>query len=249
MSTTATKRQLLTDLAAITQRARRLYAECVAGLPSAQPWWTAVVITASSQRQAERYRWELHRRQERGRVPANTHYLVVPDIDDERIGTGGATINALRALAVDVLLPQHADAGSLAPCWAAQRVLMIHSGGDSRRLPQYSLCGKLFSALPVKTPWGEVSTVFDEMLALSTAWVEKLPAGLVVGSGDVLLTFDAADPELGPPGHLRRRHAAAGGNRNASRRLCRRRPRPRLRLPAKAFHGRTARRRRAAGTR
>lgn len=200
MSTTATKKQLLADLAAITQRARRLYAECVAGLPAAQPWWTAVIITASSQRQAERYQWELHRRQERGRVPANAHYLVVPDIDDERIGTGGATLNALRALAVDVLLPQHADHGSLARCWAAQRALIIHSGGDSRLLPQYSLCGKLFSALPVKTPWGEVSTVFDEMLALSTAWVEKLPAGLVVGSGDVLLTFDAGALNWDRPG-------------------------------------------------
>ncbi len=111
MSTPATKRQLLTDLAAITQRARRLYAECVAGVPSAQPWWTAVIVTASSQRQAERYRWELHRREERGRVPANTHYLVVPDMLDERIGTGGATVNALRALAAGVLLPRHPDAG------------------------------------------------------------------------------------------------------------------------------------------
>ena len=200
MSTPATRREQLTGLAAITQRARRLYAECVAGLPSAQPWWTAVIITASSQRQAERYRWEIHRREERGRVPAKPHYLVAADMLDERIGTGGATLNALRALAAEVLLPRHADAGSLTSWWAAQRVLIVHSGGDSRRLPQYSLSGKLFSALPVKTPWGDVSTVFDEMLALSTAWVEKLPAGLVVGSGDVLLTFDAGALDWDRPG-------------------------------------------------
>ena len=36
---------------------------------------------------------------------------------------------------------------------------MVHSGCDSRRLPQYSLAGKLFTALPVKTPWGYISTV------------------------------------------------------------------------------------------
>src|SRR5260370_20201673 len=70
---------------------------------------------------------------------------------------------------------------------------MITAGGDSRRLPQYSLTGKLFSAVPVTTPWGEASTVFDEMMALSTSWVERLASGLVVGSGDVILTFDAAE--------------------------------------------------------
>jgi fucokinase len=68
---------------------------------------------------------------------------------------------------------------------------MIHSGGDSRRLPQYSLSGKLFSALPIKTPWGGVCTVFDEFLALSTAWSSRIESGLLVASGDVLLIFDA----------------------------------------------------------
>jgi fucokinase len=83
--------------------------------------------------------------------------------------------------------------------WSAQRVLIIHSGGDSRRLPQYSLSGKLFSAVPVKTPWGDASTVFDETLALSTGWA-SLPSGLVVGSGDVILTFDADSVDWTRPG-------------------------------------------------
>ena len=69
---------------------------------------------------------------------------------------------------------------------------MIHSGGDSRRLPQYSLSGKLFSMLPVLTPWGSPSALFDEFLALSTPWAEQLVGGLVVASGECfLLTFDA----------------------------------------------------------
>lgn len=45
------------------------------------------------------------------------------------------------------------------------------------------------------TPWGEPSTVFDETMALSSAWADRLPNGLVVASGDVVLTFD--------PSHLR----------------------------------------------
>lgn len=202
MSTAATQSRQGPDLASVAQRAHRLYTECVAGLPSPRPWWTAVIITASSQRQAERYQWEIHRREERGRIPGNTRYLVVPDLRDQRIGSGGATINALHALATDVLFANRSEASAspLVDWWSGQRVLMIHSGGDSRRLPQYSLSGKLFSALPVKTPWGEASTVLDEMLALSTGWVEKLPSGLVVGSGDVLLTFDAGDLDWDRPG-------------------------------------------------
>ncbi len=148
------------DLALIAQTARRSYAECVAGSASQAPWWTAVIITASSERQADWYRWELHRRQERGRVPAGTRYLVVPDVGDQRIGSGGATINALRVLATETLFKESGGRGvSLANWWTRQRVLVIHSGGDSRRLPQYTLSGKLFSSLPVKTPWGETSTV------------------------------------------------------------------------------------------
>ncbi|MEI7833267.1 MAG: L-fucokinase, partial [bacterium] len=179
----------------IAPRARQAYASQVAGAEAGH-WWTAVIITASSKRQAERYEAEIRRRRESGRVPDGVTYMVAPDLDDERIGSGGATLNALRLLAERDLR----DESSLEEWWAKQRVFIIHSGGDSRRLPQYSLSGKLFSALPVKTPWGEVSAVFDEMLALSTAWVEKLDSGLVVASGDVILTFDADELHWDTPG-------------------------------------------------
>ena len=192
----------ISDLAEIVQRARRLYTAQLAGTPSSLHWWTAVVVTASSRQQADRYESEIHRRLANGRIPPNTRYLVVPDLGDRRMGSGGATLNALRELAASVLFgagdpPRPID---LTEWWSRQRVLLIHCGGDSRRLPQYSLCGKLFSAVPVTAPWGEVSTVFDEMLALSTAWVGRLDSGLVVGSGDVILTFDAESLNWERPG-------------------------------------------------
>jgi len=181
----------LSDLDDIAQHARNAYVARIAGDPAGAPWWTAVLVTASSARQAERYTEEIRRRREQGKVPPEALYLVVADLNDARIGSGGATLNALRAL------PEEA---SQEAWWTAQRVLMIHSGGDSRRLPQYSLSGKLFTALPVRMPWGESSTVFDEMLALSSSWVERLPSGLVVASGDVVLIFDAAGLRWDRPG-------------------------------------------------
>jgi len=177
------------DLAEIAQNARRKYVERITGGSAGTAWWTAVIVTASSARQAERYEMQIRQRRHEGKVPDGVLYLVVPDLDDVRIGSGGATLNALRVLAENSLTGS--SEASLEDWWRRQRVLVIHSGGDSRRLPEYSLSGKLFSALPIKTPWGDVSTVFDETLALATDWVEQLPCGLVVASGDVILTFDA----------------------------------------------------------
>jgi len=194
MTGTPQRNDAAVALAGVAARARRLYAARVANTPSALPWWTAVILTASSKRQADRYEWEIQRRAEAGKIPADVTYLVVPDFADQRIGSGGATLNALRGWITQVLFGKGAPLpANLTEWWQGQRVLMIHAGGDSRRLPQYSLSGKLFSAVPVTTPWGEASTVFDEMMALSTSWVERLPSGLVVGSGDVILTFDATE--------------------------------------------------------
>lgn len=190
---------LTPDLAAIARRARRAYMERITGAEPAS-WWTAIVVTASSARQAKRYEAEIARRLDAGKLPAGALYLVVSDLDDARIGSGGATLNALRALAQRDLADSAAAPSSLEAWWNGRRVLIIHSGGDSRRLPEYSLAGKLFSALPVKTPWGDVSTVFDETLALSTLWAERLPAGLLVASGDVILTFPAEELNWERPG-------------------------------------------------
>src|ERR1039458_9424871 len=181
---------------------RRLYAARVAGTALAPQWWTAVLITAGSTQQAERYEWELRRRVAAGRIPDGVLYMVVPDVADRRIGSGGATLNAIRHLIAELLF-QGDCAGppiDLRDWWSRQRVLLIHSGGDSRRLPQYSVSGKLFSAVPVMAPWGEASTVLDETLALSSAWAERMSSGLLVGSGDVILTFDAQSVNWERPG-------------------------------------------------
>ena len=171
---------------AVSLNARRAYAELISGT-GARPWWNAVVLTASSPRQADRYMDEIRRRQHQGKIPPAL-YLAVPDTGGRRIGSGGATLNALRELE-----------GKLARNLGDSRVLIIHSGGDSRRLPQYSLSGKLFGALPVTTVWGEVSTVFDEFLALSSSWAERLPsrAGGRVGRCRTHVRFRAASTGRG----------------------------------------------------
>jgi fucokinase len=54
--------------------------------------------------------------------------------------------------------------------------------------------------LPSRTQARGTTTVFDETLALSGAWAERIPNGLLVASGDVVLRFDATRLDLGRPG-------------------------------------------------
>jgi hypothetical protein len=110
-------------------------------------------------------------------------------------------LNALARIAEPLAEPPgEADPERIHAWWRTHSVLMIHSGGDSRRLPQFSATGKLFGLLPVRAAGGGVSTVFDETLALSTSWLDRMDAGLVIGSGDVLLVFDPDGLDWRRPG-------------------------------------------------
>lgn len=177
----------------IRQRSYQAYLQRLAESPAARDWWSAVILTAGSHAQAELYREQIRHRAERGYLPRNVNWHIVTDspnaADTRHVGSGGATLRALQVL------------GRNDPAWwACHRVLVIHAGGESRRLPEYSLTGKLFGILPERTPWGGNSTVFDETLALSTLWLERFPAGLVVSSGDVVLPFESADLDWDRPG-------------------------------------------------
>jgi fucokinase len=151
-------------------------------------FWDVVIITASSERQAELYREEIQRRSSSGLLPRETKFLVVPDPGGQRVGSGGATINALGILGKD------------RTWWSEHRALLVHSGGDSRRLPQYSPGGKLFGILPSRMQPRATTTVFDETMSLSSAWAEKIRSGLLVASGDVVLRFDADQVQWNRPG-------------------------------------------------
>src|SRR5579859_5594559 len=115
---------------AIVDRALEGYAERVAGAP--RPWWDLIAITARDGLQAEHYRDRIRLRLAQGRVPNRGEWLVVPDAEGERVGSGGATLGALRAIEVEL--------GAAA---SRSRVLLIHAGGESRRLPAYAGVGKL----------------------------------------------------------------------------------------------------------
>ena len=119
------------------------------------PKWDYIVLTASNEEQGKAFQKQIEYRSEKGVLPDATKFLVIPDPDGKRIGSGGATLHVLRTLS---------EREGFLGDFHGKRILVIHSGGDSKRVPQYSVCGKLFSPVPRELPDGRGSTLFDEFL-------------------------------------------------------------------------------------
>jgi fucokinase len=130
------------------------------------------VITAANEHQARGYRRQIRWRVDKGLLPAETEFFVFADPLGKRIGSGGSTIYVLYKL-LDHFSEQAGSmfyseqAGSISYCQASnaerrastsqfslrslltgKRILILHSGGDSKRLPSYSAVGKIFFPLP-----------------------------------------------------------------------------------------------------
>ena len=143
--------------------------------------WDYIVLTASNEEQANAFQSQITYRQNKNVLPCKTKYLVLPDPDGKRVGSGGATLQVLRKLA---------EQEDIAGDFHNKRILVIHSGGDSKRVPQYSVCGKLFSPVPRELPDGRASTLFDEFLIGMAGVPSRFREGMLVLSGDVLLLFN-----------------------------------------------------------
>lgn len=142
------------------------------------PKWDYVILTASDENQAKGYRSQLASRKEY--LPSRTHFAVVPDEGGVRVGSGGATLSVLKYIAEDRKCQSFSDL----------RILVIHSGGDSKRVPTYSALGKLFSPVPHKLNDGRSSTLFDEFIIAMSSVPSRIREGMLLLSGDVLLLFN-----------------------------------------------------------
>lgn len=144
-------------------------------LSASIPVWDYVILTASNEHQASSFRLQIETR--KAFLPKTTIFAVIPDEGGVRVGSGGATLSVLKYLA---------EQGG----WSGKRILVIHSGGDSKRVPQYSALGKLFSPVPHVLPDGRSSTLFDEFLIAMSAVPGRIREGMLLLSGDVLLLFN-----------------------------------------------------------
>jgi len=166
--------------------------------------WDYFIVTAANDRQAAAYQEQIQLRREMGWLAQVRNCLVIPDRDSRRVGSGGSTLQCLD----EVLLRESQAGDDLSDGLRAEailrrlRILIVHAGGDSRRLPAYSPCGKIFIPLPGGTQPESGSTLFDRLVPAFLA----LPAGVrgagqvAIAAGDALIRFDPAAVDLGGPG-------------------------------------------------
>lgn len=140
------------------------------------PVWDYIILTASNEHQASAFMAQIDARKDY--LPKGTVIGIVPDEGGKRVGSGGATLSVLKYLK------------EKEESFNNKKILVIHSGGDSKRVPQYSALGKLFSPVPRKLPDGRSSTLFDEFIIAMSAVPGRIREGMVLLSGDVLLLFN-----------------------------------------------------------
>lgn len=185
--------------------------------PARVPPWDAVVLTAASPQQAALYNRQLERARALGRFPASTAAIAVPDPDGARIGSGAATLHAVAALVrhlaaqaskeeIGEFLLEGGNGGSgdeatiaaAAGFMAKKHVLLLHAGGDSKRVPWANPMGKVFLPLPYlagDNPDGPVPLLFDHILAISSSARQAFnnQGGIFIMTGDVLPCFGASN--------------------------------------------------------
>lgn len=159
--------------------------------------WDYLILTAANGDQAAAYEAQIRMRREAGQLANVREILVVADPRGRRVGSGGSTLQCLLEV-----LRRESEAGQNIRNFAAAetilrglRILIVHAGGDSRRLPAYSPCGKIFVPLPGDSQSAVTPTLFDRLVPVFL----DLPAGppgegqIVVASGDALILFDPSE--------------------------------------------------------
>ena len=135
---------------------------------------------------------------------------MLPDPDGKRVGSGGATFHVMKYLS---------ECGEEEHFFRGKRILVIHSGGDSKRVPQYSACGKLFSPVPRELPDGRRFTLFDEFMIGNGRMPARFKEGMLVLSGDVLLLFTPLQIDFTFRGAARHLHQGRRGDWKGSWRI------------------------------
>jgi len=173
-------------------------------MPNQTENWDYLIVTAANDHQAAAYEAQIQLRREMKQLPQVRDVLVIADRDGRRIGSGGSTLQCLAEVLRRESQPGEdgSNRHSAEAILSRLRILIVHAGGDSRRLPAYSPCGKIFIPLPGDSRSGLGSTLFDRLVSAFLG----LPAGapcagqVVIASGDALIRFDPAAVQFGGTG-------------------------------------------------
>ncbi|KAG9270109.1 fucose-1-phosphate guanylyltransferase [Astyanax mexicanus] len=142
-------------------------------------FWDLVVITAVDEDQRASYELQIQEKCNRKELPIGVSYLVFADPPGYKIGNGGSTLHSLQLLS-----DQYGESLS------RFRVILIHAGGFSQRLPNASALGKIFTALPLGEP---LYQMLELKLAMYVDFPSHMKPGMLVTCADDLELYSASD--------------------------------------------------------
>ena len=122
------------------------------------------------------------------------------DPDGHRVGSGGGTAWLLWQAYHSTL---HTPHSTFFDWLASEKRILLHAGGQSRRLPAYAPSGKILTPVPVFR-WERGQRLSQDLLSLQLPLYERImqmaPIGLntMVVSGDVLIRVGGERPSLPP---------------------------------------------------
>ncbi|CAJ1060377.1 fucose-1-phosphate guanylyltransferase [Xyrichtys novacula] len=144
-------------------------------------FWDVVVVTAVDESQREAYEVQISEKVTRKELPLGVHYKVLSDPPGPKIGNGGSTLYALQQLN-DVF----------GKAWSSLRVILIHAGGWSQRLPSASALGKIFTPLPLGDP---LYQMLELKLAIYVEFPPHMKPGVLVTCADDIELYSTAEDE------------------------------------------------------
>ncbi|KAM7011843.1 fucose-1-phosphate guanylyltransferase [Tautogolabrus adspersus] len=144
-------------------------------------FWDVVVVTAVDESQREAYELQISEKVKRKELPLGVHYKVFSDPPGSKIGNGGSTLYALQQLS-DLY---GKAVGTL-------RVILIHAGGWSQRLPSASALGKIFTALPLGDP---LYQMLELKLTMYVYFPLHMKPGVLVTCADDIELYSISEDE------------------------------------------------------
>ncbi|XP_010863344.1 fucose-1-phosphate guanylyltransferase [Esox lucius] len=142
-------------------------------------FWDLVVLTAVDEDQREAYELQISEKLKRRHIPHGIPYHVFSDPPGPKIGNGGATLYSLQKLE-DIY----------GKALGEYRVLLIHAGGYSQRLPSASALGKVFTAMPLGDP---LYQMLEVKLAVFVDIPRHMKPGVLVTSADCIELYSVSE--------------------------------------------------------
>ncbi|KAM8873888.1 fucose-1-phosphate guanylyltransferase [Spinachia spinachia] len=144
-------------------------------------FWDVVALTAADESQRAAYELQVRHKVDRKELPRGPHYKVFSDPPGPKIGNGGSTLYALQQLS-DIY----------GKVLESLRVILIHAGGFSQRLPSASALGKIFTAVPLGDP---LYQMLELKLALYVDFPSRMKPGVLVTCADDVELYSTAGDE------------------------------------------------------